>query len=82
MEMGRALDEQESKIRNDNRILGRIAIEWSGGREGGAGGGSTPTGETCHRRLVGSREAALRLVMCARNVNHVQIFWEGTNKHC
>lgn len=78
MEMGRALDEQESKIRSGNKTLGRIAIEWSGG----AGGGSTPTRETCHRRLVWSREAALRLVMCARNVNHVQIFWEGTNKHC
>lgn len=28
------------------------------------------------------REAVLWLVMCACNVNHVQIFWEGTNKHC
>lgn len=26
--------------------------------------------------------AALWLVMCAWDVNHVQIFWEGTNKHC
>lgn len=34
MEMGQALDEQGNKMRNDNKILGGITIEWS---EGGGG---------------------------------------------
>lgn len=37
MEMGRVLDEQKNKMRNDNKMLGGIAIEWSEGRGGKAG---------------------------------------------
>lgn len=54
MEMGLALDEQENKMWNANKILGGIAIERSvGKRQGGREAGFNPNWEDLPSQISG-----------------------------